>query len=247
MGALRLHRLGVVRFIHHHDGARFGKFAGQACPAVQTQLKINGRRFPLPVGMQPHRGDNQKAQRNHPQQRSRCQQRGERFTEPHLVGEKRSPTGEEPTGTGSLMGKRPAAIDQGSIQISLSNQLTVMGQRRQGVPMPMQPAQELILHAKAGTKTLQQSLGSCEREFPTQGCTAPEPARTDAPHLRMGDRIEGIRCAHKARWRQPKTAARRRSRRGPNSAIIILCLSARETRGQTPSPSIHNEIAKMQS
>ena len=91
--ALRLKRLGVMRFIHHQQRSGRRQGVGQASPTRQGKINPKGLGFPAPVGMEADGSHHKQPHLSAAHQSTGCQKGRERFPQSHLVGENRTATG----------------------------------------------------------------------------------------------------------------------------------------------------------
>ena len=108
--ALRLKRLGVMRFIHHQQRSRRRKGVGQPSPAHQLKLNPKGLGFAAPVGMKSDGSYHKQAHLGAAHQGTGRQQGRESLPQTHLIGQNGTATGQEPTDPGALMTQGTTAI-----------------------------------------------------------------------------------------------------------------------------------------
>jgi len=190
--------LGAMGFIHQqHDTAR-GQIPGQAGPAQQLGLQPEGQGFAAPVGMHRDGGDHQQTGDPATQQGPGRRQGGEGLAEPHLIGQQGAPAGQQPAGTGPLVGQQLPAIGQGFPKGGGGHQIPMGGQRRQGMGGISQPLQQGGIGVETRTELIDQTPGRLEGEEPAPLTGVPAAPGADGAHLGCGDGIKGAAQQHVA-------------------------------------------------
>ena len=112
------------------------------------------------------------------------------------------------------MGQGLSAIRQRHLKIGQLHEAAVLRQGWQGMPVPIDPAGQIIVDGKSRAQSVLQHLSRCQGKFPAFFHASPGATWTHPADLGMGDSVERVHHLHQAGRRQAEIATgawRRRS------------------------------------